>query len=97
MAPNKKTTVSKERIESLIKEYKNYAKDQGFKLNPNEKVVEAIVKRILENREKLGHGYCPCRRVTGKVEDDLKIICPCAYHKDEIKMLGHCHCMLFVK
>ena len=25
-----------------------------------------------------------------------KIICPCVYHKDEIREQGHCHCLLFV-
>ncbi|MCK4355114.1 hypothetical protein KAW43_02040 [Candidatus Parcubacteria bacterium] len=25
------------------------------------------------------------------------MVCPCIYHKREIKEDGHCHCFLFVK
>jgi ferredoxin-thioredoxin reductase catalytic chain len=97
MESPKKSAVSKEKIEALKKEYKIYAKKEGFKLNPDKKVVGTVIRLILENQEKLGHGYCPCRRLTGKKKEDEKIICPCVFHKDEIKKLGHCHCMLFVK
>jgi len=97
METSEKTTISKEKIEALKKEYKIYAKKEGFKLNPNEKIVDTVVRRILENREKLGHGYCPCRRPTGDKKEDEKIICPCVFHKEEIELQGHCHCMLFVK
>jgi ferredoxin-thioredoxin reductase catalytic subunit len=97
METSKKTTISKEKIEALKKEYKIYAKEKGFRLNPDNKVVETIIRLILENREKLGHGYCPCRRVTKNKKEDEKIICPCVFHKDEVETLGHCHCMLFVR
>jgi len=83
--------------ESLIKNYQDYAQKNGFSLNPNKEVVEGIVKGLLKNEEKYGQRYCPCRRVTGNLEEDKKNICPCAYHKEEIKNLGHCLCNLFVK
>jgi ferredoxin-thioredoxin reductase catalytic subunit len=77
--------------------YRKYAESQGFRLNPDDKVVEMIIKGLLANQEKNGARYCPCRIVTGDKEKDVKIICPCAYHRDEIKEMGHCHCNLFVK
>lgn len=83
--------------EKLIEEYENYAKAEGFKLNPEGKTVEAITRSLLEREKKLGARYCPCRRVTGNLEEDKKIICPCAYHKEEIKKDGHCLCRLFTK
>ncbi|MBN2422247.1 ferredoxin:thioredoxin reductase [Candidatus Woesearchaeota archaeon] len=81
----------------LIEFYKKYADENGIKLNPDEKIVRMIVKGILRNKEKYGENYCPCRRVSGNKEADKPNICPCAYHMDEIKKDGHCHCLLFVK
>ncbi len=86
-----------EKIDSLIKEYEEYARKNGFKLNPNRKVMEGIVKSLLEREEKLGARYCPCRRITGNKEEDKKITCPCYWHLEEIKKDGHCLCGLFVK
>ncbi len=81
----------------LLEEYKDYAARNGFRLNPNKAIVEGTLKRLLENEKKFGERYCPCRRITHNKEEDKKIICPCIYHKEEIKKQGHCHCMLFVK
>jgi len=86
-----------EQIEKLIEEYREYAKKEGFKLNPNEAVVKGVIKRMLEVEEKTGERYCPCRRPTGNAEEDKKIICPCVFHREEIEKDGHCHCFLFVK
>jgi len=74
-----------------------YAKSQGFKLNPDETKVNMVLKGLLMNEEKHGFRYCPCRPVSGDKQEDAKSICPCVWHKDEIKEMGHCHCNLFVK
>ncbi len=87
----------KEKIEKLINEYKEFAKKNGMSLNPNKALVESLVKRLLENEKKYGERYCPCRLITGDAEKDKDKICPCAWHKEEIKKNGHCHCNLFVK
>lgn len=84
-------------MEELIKKYEEYAKQNGFQLNPNKKVVEGIVKSLLEKEKNLGARYCPCRRVTGDANEDKKIICPCVYHREEIEKDGKCHCGLFVR
>lgn len=73
-----------------------YAKSQGFQLNPDEKILDFIIQGLLQNEQKFGLRYCPCRAITGDPEQDRKIICPCVYHKDELKQMGHCHCGLFV-
>ena len=85
------------KIKKLIKEYEDYAKKNSFRLNPNKKVIEGLIKGLLENEKKFGKRYCPCRRVKGIPELDKNIICPCVYHKNEIKKQGHCHCFLFIK
>lgn len=86
-----------EKASKLIQEYEEYAKNNGFSLNPNKKVVEAIVKSLLEKEKNLGAKYCPCRRVTDDAEENKKIVCPCAYHLEELEKDGKCLCGLFVK
>jgi ferredoxin-thioredoxin reductase catalytic subunit len=81
----------------LINEYKEYADAKNISLNPNEKIVDAVVNGLLDREDKFGKRYCPCRKMTGDVEEDKKIICPCVYHLEEIESLGNCHCNLFVK
>jgi len=86
-----------DKIEKVIRKYEEYAKKNRFRLNPNRKVVEGVIKSLLEREKKFGARYCPCRRITGNPEEDKKIICPCAYHRLEIEKDGHCLCGLFVK
>jgi ferredoxin-thioredoxin reductase catalytic subunit len=83
--------------QEFIEKSKQHATENGFHLNPNEKIVGGIVNGIFLNEQKHGEKYCPCRRVTGDKAEDAKKICPCVWHKDEIAKDGHCLCNLFVK
>lgn len=83
--------------EDLVKQYEEYAKENGFRLNPDKKIAEGVILGLLAREEKFGVRYCPCRRVTGDKEEDKKIICPCIYHKEEIERDGKCYCNLFIK
>ena len=83
-------------MKKLREKSEAYAKSAGFKLNPDEKVVQRILKGLLKNKEKHGEIYCPCRVVTGDKEKDKDIICPCIFHEAEIKKDGKCLCQLFV-
>ncbi len=83
--------------DELLKKVEEYADSQKMlKLNPDDKVVITLIKGLLKNEERYGHQYCPCRPVTGNKQEDAKKICPCVWHKDEIKEMGHCTCGLFV-
>ena len=84
-------------IQKLLQEYKAYAQEQGFQVNPNEQIAEGVARAILMREQAFGEKYCPCRKVTNDKKADKKIICPCDYHQDEIKKDGHCYCNLFVK
>lgn len=84
-------------INDMMERYDNYAKSNGFRLNPDKKTVENLITGLFANEKKYGKKYCPCRRVSGDKEEDAKKICPCVYHKDEIEKDGHCLCNLFVK
>ncbi len=82
--------------QKLIERYQDYADKNGFKLNPNKKILQGLIQGLLKKEKQYGMKYCPCRRLTGNKEKDKKIICPCVHHKKEIKEQGHCHCFLFV-
>jgi ferredoxin-thioredoxin reductase catalytic chain len=75
---------------------KKYAEFQGFKLNPDEEVVNFVIKGLFENETRRGYRYCPCRVVTGDRQKDAKIICHCVYRKDEIERMRQCNCGFFV-
>lgn len=86
-----------EKIEQTIKNYEDYARKNGFQMNPNKKIAENVIKGLLANEGKHGARYCPCRRITGDKEEDAKKVCPCVWHKQEISEQGFCTCRLFVK
>lgn len=66
-------------MEILVKE--------GWKLNPNEKIVRSITKAIERN-----NGECPCVHNSEEYEGK-SLICPCSdYIKKDI-----CCCNLYVK
>lgn len=55
----------------------------GFQLNPNDKVVNAILKRCEANG-----GHCPCVHP----ENDGDLTCPCESYRLQQK----CYCKLYV-
>ncbi|MFH1714078.1 MAG: thioredoxin [Candidatus Nealsonbacteria bacterium] len=81
----------------LKKECESYAKKNGFRLNPDKDVTDRLLIGLLENENKYGLRYCPCRRITGIPEEDKSKICPCDFHKEEIEKNGHCLCGLYLK
>ncbi len=92
-----KSDIDKKEIEEIIKRYEDYAKKSGFRLNPDRATVERLIRGLLANEKKYGARYCPCRRVTGNIEEDRLKICPCKWHREEIERDGHCHCWLFFR
>lgn len=83
--------------EEILEWAKSYARENGWKINPDEKQLGAVVKGLARNTLKFGERYCPCRIRSGDSEKDKEIICPCIYHRDEIETDGNCHCHLFYK
>ncbi len=79
----------------IIEDSKKHAEKNGIKLNSDKEILDIIIKGLSKNEKEFGKRYCPCRRRTGDEKEDRKIICPCIYHMQEIKEMGHCHCMLF--
>jgi carbon-monoxide dehydrogenase catalytic subunit len=79
----------------ILKYSEEYAKKAGFALNKDKKQLSYVIKGLKKNEDKYGFRFCPCRVVTGNFDEDRIIICPCIYHKSEIKDMGHCLCRLF--
>ena len=62
------------KIRKLIQDYVAHS---PYKLNPDAKIVDRVVKGLVMRKIKFGYPYCPCRLVTGDPEKDKNIICPC--------------------
>lgn len=56
----------------------------GFILNPSDKIVNAILKRV-----ELNDGKCPCVHP----ENDGDLHCPCESYRER----GMCYCTLYLK
>ena len=84
----------KEKLKIRFKEHADFTE---IKLNPDSKVVDEIVDKLLARKEKFGDIYCPCRIVGKNPERNKEIVCPCIYHRGEIELQGHCLCGLFVR
>ena len=78
--------------EELLGELDIYAQKNNIQLNPEEAVVSGIVEGLLKNKKLYGYLYCPCRW-----RKEQENICPCSFHKEELKKFGKCLCGLFVK
>lgn len=85
-----------DKVAELIAYYEKYASERGIRLNPNRKVVEGIVRALVEKEESFGYPYCPCRVMSGDEDKDTQIVCPCVFHLKEIEQDGRCKCNLFV-
>jgi len=79
----------------ILRFSQDYAKKAGFIMNKDKKQLAYVIKGLKANENKYGFRFCPCRVVTGNFDEDRIIVCPCIYHKAEIKDMGHCLCRLF--
>lgn len=92
--PSEEADVTEEKIRSWTR---TYASRQGWILNPDKRALDIVIRGLTRNCKKFGHPYCPCRLRSGDPEKDEVIICPCIFHKDEVRNEGNCHCRLFFR
>ncbi len=38
-----------------------YAKKNGWVLNPDKKILDTVIRGLVRNKKKFGEQYCPCR------------------------------------
>ena len=97
-AKGKEMTPEEEALyQEILSWIREYAKEKGLALNPDDRQFSAVVRGLVRNRMKHGERYCPCRIRSGDPERDRLIICPCTHHEQEIAAEGHCHCNLFFR
>jgi len=77
---------------SLRERLGEYAEANGFRLNPDEGLLDSLLDLLVEN-----DGFCPCRVPSSDPLVVKRFTCPCITHRVEIEATGHCHCFLFVK
>ena len=84
--------------EELVLAWQKFTEKNDFKLNPDIKHVDIILKGVLANEQKSGLKLCPCRLRDKSFERDLELICPCNFKAQEVwQQKGMCWCGLFVK
>jgi ferredoxin-thioredoxin reductase catalytic chain len=85
-------------IESQIYGWaKDYAEKNSLRLNSDYDIVVSAIKGLAQNKREYGIQYCGCRQVTGDLEKDKDLICPCIHRTLDIRKKGSCKCGLFVK
>lgn len=91
-----KDIMSEDKLEEEILDWvRDYAREKGWRLNPEEKKLSVVIRGLARNQKKFGHRYCPCRLRSGDTEKDKSIICPCIFHEEEVRDQGSCHCNLY--
>jgi len=88
--------ITEKEIEQYYKLVKINAEIHGYHLNPDEEFTKELLKSILINKKRYGYEACPCRLASGKMEDDLDIICPCDYRDADLNEFDACYCGLYV-
>ena len=84
--------------QEILKAFAIFCEGNEFELNSDKPHVEACIDGILENEKKYGLKYCPCRIITGDLNKDMELICPCNFTTQEkYKTKNECWCGLFIK
>ncbi|MCX8205012.1 MAG: ferredoxin:thioredoxin reductase [Candidatus Nezhaarchaeota archaeon] len=87
----------KDRLAELRQWAEKVALERGVKVNPDERVANAVLMGLIRNEEKYGRRYCPCRVVSGDPGGDAAKVCPCVWMMEDVEEKGRCHCGLFIK
>jgi len=80
----------------IAERIRRHVAESSCRLNPDKRIVKALIEGLVRRRQKSGDFYCPCRIVTGNLETDRRNVCPCETHEAEIAETGKCHCALYV-
>lgn len=87
------------KITKQIDLWEEFAKRNGtIKVNSNQEVVERLALGVLNNEEKFGLKFCPCRLRTKDKEKDFKLVCPCNFKLQKTwQEKRECWCSLFAE
>ncbi|TRZ87750.1 MAG: ferredoxin:glutaredoxin reductase, partial [Methanosarcinales archaeon] len=76
----------------MFDEMKMIADEEGYQFNPLQKDLDDILQGLWDNEHRYGYSSCPCRMASGKLADDMDMICPCNYRDADIVEYGCCLC-----
>lgn len=82
--------------ENLMQALRKVQEPKGYFFNKDTEMVLALMESLLTNKERYGYMACPCRLAVGDREQDMDIICPCAYREADVHEYGSCYCGLYV-
>lgn len=88
--------VPQESVEALYERLSEEARESGYFLNPDRDFAQELIRSLLFNQERYGYWACPCRRASGKPDQDRDILCPCDYRDQDLEEFGACYCALYV-
>ncbi|MBD3355465.1 ferredoxin:thioredoxin reductase [Candidatus Woesearchaeota archaeon] len=96
---SKKSRRNRMNVNELRQRFEKYCEKEGnVRLNPDKKHADIAMDGVLQNEEKTGLKYCPCRIQTGDFEKDIELLCPCNFFAQKTwQEKGECWCGLFVK
>lgn len=84
--------------QELLDNFEVLTQDKEYRLNPDEKFLDAVLDGLLKNMEDTGLKFCPCRLLTDDLSSDIALLCPCNFtvHNTYVDE-GRCWCGLFTK
>lgn len=83
-------------IQDMFSKMKTIADEEGYIFNSNKEELENLLQGLCETEQMYGYPLCPCRIGSGKLAQDMDIICPCNYRDADIEEFGSCLCTLYV-
>ncbi len=88
--------VTSEEIDALRSRLDMEAERSGYHLNPDPSFTRELVRGLIVNERRYGYRACPCRLASGKMDEDLDMICPCDYRDPDLDEFGTCYCCLYL-
>ena len=69
----------------------------GYKLSPDEELVDFLFEQEVQIEKDKGSPFCPCQALTGDREHDMQLVCPCIpFHREHYDFMKRCWCGLYV-
>lgn len=84
-------------LEKVRQRAESDARTYGYYLHPDPDFLRDLLEGLMQNEERYGYPFCPCRLATGKFELDRDVVCPCDYRDPDVQEYGACYCALYVR
>jgi len=86
-----------ERKKALRYQFEGVVDKLGYKISPDEELVNDLLDAEVQLERRFGLPFCPCQPRTNKRSDDMLIVCPCIpFHRKHYDAMKRCWCGLYV-